>query len=110
MVLLRVVAVDLLARLAGLLDHEEARLGLDYAFDPLLLVSRKDDEVVALLDDRVVAGGGNLDRLEARSSATLAVEGQGSGYAVLFGAVLDPLFTSRNTSSLRAARSAKSIV
>jgi hypothetical protein len=77
MVLLRVVAVDLLAPLAGLLDHEEARLGLDYAFDPL---SRKDDEVVSTPG--------------SCCSAPSSIR----------------LFTSRNTSSLRAARSAKSIV
>lgn len=91
MVLLRVVLVDLLAGLAGLLDDKEVVFALDDSLDTRVFMSGEDDEVVALLDDRLVAGGRKLDRLETGSATALAVERQGGGYAMLLSAVLDPL-------------------
>src|SRR5579884_4406349 len=91
MVPLRVVPVDLLSRLADLLDDDEAPLVVDDALDRRLLVPREDDEVVALPHDGLVAGGRQLDRLQAGGPAALAMERQRSGDVVPFRARLDPL-------------------
>jgi hypothetical protein len=91
MVSLGMVAVYLLSRLPNLFDDEEAAFGLDNPFDLRLLMSGEDDEVVALLHNGRVAAGRNLDRLDAATSAALAVKWQGCRDLVLLGALLDPL-------------------
>jgi hypothetical protein len=75
-VLLRVVAIYLLASLANLLDNEELRFGLRYSFDRRLFVSRDHDEVVPLAHDRCVAARRDLDRLDTGRAAALAMKGQ----------------------------------
>lgn len=89
-VLLRVVAVYLPPRLPDLLDDKEVVFGLDDSFDAWLFMSRDDDEAVALLHDRRVAGGRNLDRVDTTDSTALAVEGQASRDVVLLCARFDP--------------------
>jgi hypothetical protein len=90
MVPLWVVAVYLLAGVPDLLDDEEVRFGLDDPLDPLLLMPGQDDEVVALLNYALIAGGRDLDRLDTGSPAALAMKRKGGGHSVLLGTLLDP--------------------
>src|SRR5215212_5570934 len=91
MALLRVVPVDLLARLADLLDDQELGAALDDPLDLGHLVSGDDDEPVALGDDPLVLRRRELDLSEAHAAAAFAMKGLPPGGAVLLGAILDPL-------------------
>jgi hypothetical protein len=88
---LRMVAVDLFARLANLLDDEEAVMPLDDALDLLELVAGDDKEAVALRGDPLVLGRSELHVLEAGGLAALAVEGGRRRQLMALRALLDPL-------------------
>ena len=108
MALLRVVAVDLLARLADLLDDHELGAALDDPLDIGILVSGYDDESVALGDDPLVLRRRDLDLAEAHAAAAFAMKRLPSRGTVLLGAPSSiRSLTPRKISSLRAARSAK---
>jgi len=85
------IAVDLLTGLAGLLDDEVSGVRLDDALDRSDLVSWEHDEVVALVGDPVVGGGGERDRLEAARAAAFTVERGRTGDAVQMRALVDLL-------------------
>src|SRR2546423_5398896 len=89
-VLLRVIAIDLVACLTDLLHDKKLRLALQDSFDLGFFVSWDHDEPVALAHDRLVPARWNLDRFNAGRAAALAVEGQPARYGVLLGALLDP--------------------
>jgi hypothetical protein len=99
MVLLWMVAIDLLPSLADLLDDEEVGLGLDDPFDLRLFVTRYHDEAVTLLHDLLVSDRRDLDRLDARGAAALAVERQCPGSRMQLGACRDPFVHGGRSSS-----------
>lgn len=65
MPLLRVILLELFARLADLLDHEVVRVTLNDPFDGVVLVSRNDDEAESLLNDSFVFSRGERQLLDA---------------------------------------------
>lgn len=91
MALLGVIAIDLLAGFADLLDHDVHALALDDTLDPRVFVSRNEQKPVALPSHTVVHRGRNLDRSETRRAPAFAVKRQRRLYPVLLCAVLDAL-------------------
>ena len=91
MPLLWMVAIDLLACFADLLDDDVLAAAFDDPFDLRLFVAGNQDEAVAVADDASVLGWSDVDRRHARRPSTLAVEAQRRLDSVLLGALLDPL-------------------
>ena len=89
MALLGVVTVELLAGLADLLDDQVRLMALGDALDRCFLVSRHDDEAVALRHDTLVVRGVERDRLETRCAPALAVVLRRPRHAVHLDALLD---------------------
>jgi hypothetical protein len=71
---LGVIAIYLFPCLADLLYDEEFHFGVHNPLDPWLFVSGYDDEVVPLAHDRGVTARRDLDRLETRGAAALAMK------------------------------------
>src|SRR3954447_192644 len=91
MLLLRVVAVYLLACFADLLDDDIARLALDDSLDRGVFVSRDHDEAVALAHHLHVERRRDLDRPQTGTAPAFAVIRQGRLHGVAVGPFLDPL-------------------
>jgi hypothetical protein len=89
--LLWVIAVDLLARFADLLDDEERRMPLDDELDRRVFVTGNHDEAVPLLDDTLVGRWGNLDRLDTGCASAFAMERQRRRDSMLLRAFVDVL-------------------
>ena len=85
------VALDLLARFAYLLDHEEAGLSLGDTLDPCSLMARHDNEAGRVSGNPVELAWWDLDLLDTGRIQTLAVKRERRFDAMLFSPLCDPL-------------------
>jgi hypothetical protein len=74
MALLWVIAVNLFARFADLLDNDEVGMAFDDLLDPRLFVAWDQHEVVALTRDPFVLGGKKVDGLETGAPPAFAMD------------------------------------
>jgi hypothetical protein len=84
------MTVDLLARLAQLLDDHELRLALDDPLDRLIFVSRDQHIPVVLPYHPFLYGRSDLDRTDAGAAPAFTVKRNRSLHTVLLGTVFDP--------------------
>ena len=75
------VALDLLARFAYLLDHEEAGLSLGDTLDPCSLMARHDNEAGRVMGNPVEVAWRDLGLLDTDSIQTLAVKRVGGSWS-----------------------------
>jgi len=85
------LAVDLRARLPGLLDDQVRRVLLDHDFNAGFLVTGNYDEMRDVRRDSVVFRWSELDLLDAGVIRALAVEWEGLLDTVLFSAFIDAI-------------------
>jgi len=90
MALLRVVPVDLRPGLADLLGDDVGVASLDDALHQRVLMTRDQNEAIAMRDDALVFGGPDVDLLDAPCVVAFAVKRQGRVDAVLPRPILDP--------------------
>jgi hypothetical protein len=88
--LLRVVAVDLIARLTDLLHHDELLVRLDYPLDARYDAIRYHQEAVSLGKDRLVDPRVQVDLLQTRRLCALAVKRHHRANTVKLRALLYP--------------------
>ena len=90
MPVLGMIAVDLLSRLADLLDHYVCRCRRYDSLDRRFFMAGDDDESIPLVHYGRIVARWDLDRIETGCAITLTVEGKRSRDMMLFGALLDP--------------------
>jgi hypothetical protein len=85
------IALDLLPRLAYLLDHEKAGVSLGDTLDLFSLMAWYDNEAGRVSGNPVELAWRDLDLLDTDSVQTLAVEGERRFDAMLVSPFCDPL-------------------